>query len=146
MARIAKILMVISGVLLVVGLATYLFQGAEGKVVSLDGYEYKEASYSATEGGAYLYSGRQDKWQRITYMYEVEGSRYQNSFIGFWVPVNLEINASPPDAIKVYYLPSFPSVSVLVRGLDWRLFVGLVAFAACLFGINHFLRNPDKYA
>ncbi len=134
MINTLTILIIISIVIAIVGLILYLLETTEGKVVSAGDHEYKVESYAATEGGSYLYPGHKNKWQTNTYKYEVSGKEYQRKFIGFWVPLNLGVETTLDEHIVVHYLPTMPSVSVIVKGPGWRLMGGLLVLATSLLG------------
>lgn len=61
----------------------------------------------------------------INYYYSVDGNLYNSSFIGFFIPINMNID--PP--MKAYYLTFIPEISVLKKGADWLLILALLFFA-----------------
>ena len=146
LAQASKYLLVSVLAMVAIGGVSLLFEQTSGQVIASSNYVHKVPSYSATKGGAYLYSGRKDTWQSIKYSYIADKKIYESSFIGFWLPLNLNLEMEPGKSIQVYYLKPFPNIALLIRGSDWRLMLAFLALSASLYAVSHFIWNPEKYA
>lgn len=129
----------ISGFIL--GLSTYFW--SEGATTSI---QYKtetliQNGYVGGKGIAVYRGGLASHWQHLSYSYSLGGQEFKNTFIGFFLPVNVHLDVLnstgnlKSQSEKVFYLKSFPEIAVLQQGFDLRFVlscivigVGLLAF------------------
>ena len=116
--------------LLLGGGGTYLMPSVAGHMVHSETLDQRVAPYTARTDGARPYSGHTDKWHKIEYSYEVDGSKHKSQFIGLYAPINLDLSHLGEDGITVYYMPYFEGVSLIKRGVDWRVCVAILFFGA----------------
>ena len=121
------------------GASTYLWD--EAKISSFSKTEHAtiQNGYGGVNvsGGKAYTGGDPTIWQQVSYNYEYKGESYSSWFIGFYLPFGIKLSDSGEEMESVYVLPLIPNISVLIRGIDFRL---IFIFLAIAFSILY-LRN-----
>ncbi len=125
----------------VLGISTFFWSETQGFITKYEVTTLVQNGYVGGNGVSVYRGGLVSHWQRVVYSFNVNGERMESGFIGFFVPVNVLSDRLTLDgtlksnSVKIYYLKSFPQISVLQQGFDWRVVisclvigVGLLAF------------------
>ncbi len=115
---------IISAVLIILlGLSTYLWKPIDAQVsyysknnICIGGYSnVSHPRVQQIKSGICNYIS-------IDYHYTLHQKLYSKKFIGFYLPINVYLElVEPYKKITVYYLPFFPDVSVIKRGVGFGL-------------------------
>ncbi len=130
----------ISGFLiLALGLSTYAWVKTEIIELETNKFVSVQNGYRGVDGygarTAYRGGGKIE-WQSVLYTYEYKNRIYKSRLIGFHLPFN---NKLPISGGQAYVLSFAPSLSVLLRGVDYRLVGILWIIGGALLYVRHWL-------
>ncbi|WP_144062480.1 hypothetical protein [Simiduia agarivorans] len=116
------------------GLLTHTFEAVPGKIV------VSKEVFGSAGGGSSTYkspilSGNESptaSWVSVEYRYILNGNEHNSRMIGFYLPVNLNMQSLENGQAVTVYLAPFNLVSVLKRGADWRIVLALFGLGICL--------------
>lgn len=77
--------------------------------------------------GVSVFNGGFQGFDVLRYSFKAGGINYRSKFIGFYFPVGLSLPEAG-EVVDVYYLYGMPGLSVIRRGVDWRVLLLTACF------------------
>ncbi|TVZ41821.1 hypothetical protein P886_1171 [Alteromonadaceae bacterium 2753L.S.0a.02] len=141
-------LIILGVIIFLLGVSTYFWEPVSAHVLYKNEYRTVQNGYNGLQGfHSHPYKGGDPLlWQSIGYSYIVNGQEYTSKLIGFKLPFNNQLPKFGPGK-TAYYFPGFPSLSVLLRGPDYRIYGAFISIGLSILLIRNWVKSClEQYA